>query len=82
MDYYHKALLTTLSVNRISEIPKTEISMDQLIEIFDEVVAKENSSVDTRILVEKLILEHHFKSFMKRPFITLDSAHVKIGHHQ
>lgn len=82
MDYYHKALLTALSVNRISEIPKMEISMDKLIEIFDEVVAEDNSSEDTRILVEKLILEHHFKSFMKRPFITLDSAHVKIGHHQ
>ncbi|BDD02433.1 Eco57I restriction-modification methylase domain-containing protein [Persicobacter psychrovividus] len=82
MDYYHKFLLTTLNVNRISDIPKTEISIDKLIEVFETAVANDNYSEDTRKLVEKLILKHHFKSFKKRPFITLDSTHVKVGHHQ
>jgi hypothetical protein len=50
-------------------------------EIFDEVIIKNHFSLDTRTQVEKLISEHHFKSFMKRPFITLESAKVKIGHH-
>ena len=82
MDYYHKALLGAVNVKRIAEIPHMEISIDKLAAKFSEIITEKNSSMDPQKLLEKLIKEHHFQSFMKRPFITLESTKVKIGYHK
>lgn len=82
MDFYHKALLGALQIKRINEIPNIEISLEKLARKFSEIIIEKDTSSDPNTLLQKLITEHHFKSFMKRPFITLDSGNVIIGLNQ